>query len=276
MKTIKLNIILIVLLTALYSCSDNEATEQVKTIAPIEQSFNASIVSTSAHNTMLENMYNVLQYNPNNINKNLEPNEVLDETINLFLDANKKLINDNLTRGGSECDIVDFSCLKDMILRNKLLNLRNVTRASNDIDFPDYLIQFYNLFFENEELDINNLHEEIITDINFVLKENPDLSDEEIDGLFFVAGVTFNSCEYWYENAESWIELFSEEPKTRGVWWDAVKSGTKKWAKADSSGAIAAFIGNEVLCFTTGGLAILAGAATSSAVGAWENLPFWD
>ena len=57
---------------------------------------------------------------------------------------------------------------------------------------------------------------------------------------------------------------------------EGVKNGTKKWARADSSGAIAIWSANKFVGLGSGGYALLAGAAANSIVEAWNNLPFWD
>ena len=68
-------------------------------------------------------------------------------------------------------------------------------------------MMFYNEFFNNEDIIRDSLEDEILKTINKVMASYPNLTDEEIDGLFFVAGVTYNSCVYWYENSDKWISV---------------------------------------------------------------------
>lgn len=89
--------------------------------------------------------------------------------------------------------------------------------------------------------------------------------------------MAYNSCVYWYNNADKWIEVLTNNQKARSSWlWDGVKNGVKKWAKADGGGAIKVWIANKIAGVASGGTALLAGAAVGSVVGAWNNLPLWD
>lgn len=271
-----LNVVLIC-----FSCSECEEKEYgLESESPIEQRFNMSKASTIGHNVMLENMYEALKKNPVKVKGHLINNEKeLDAYINLFIDANKEAFGIT-TRGGNNV-IADFAYLKKTVVRNLAFrDISNQTRAVEKIETPDYLIMFYNEFFKSEELEINKLNEEILSDINKVMNAYPNLTVEEIDGLSFVAGVTYNSCIYWYENADEWVYLLdpsvSNSRRGYGWIWDGVKNGAKKWAKADSSGAIEAWAMNKVAGVASSGMTVLTGAAVGSAIGAWENLPVWD
>ena len=124
---------------------------------------------------------------------------------------------------------------------------------------------------------MDSLNDEILSVIEKVTLSYPKLTDEELDGLFFVAGVTYNSCIYWYNNSDKWVETLAPKQRTRSCWlWDGVKNGVKKWAKADGGGALEVWTANKLLGIASGGTALLAGAAAGSVVGAWDNLPIWD
>jgi len=262
-------------------CSNNEEnSNNSNSTFSIEQRFNLSKVLTIGHNTMLVNMYETLKENPIMVNGHLLDHEnELDACIDLFVKANKDICR-TTTRGVDGVSI-DPEYLKVMVLQNFVLkNNRNQTRTDEEIQIPDFMMLFYNDFFKSDDLEISNLNDEILFSIRKVMNAYPNLTEEEIDGLFFVAGVTYNSCIYWFENADKWVCLLNQNAlnRTRAYeWlWDGVKNGVKKWAKADSSGAIEAWLANKVASVTSGGMTLLGGAAIGSAIGAWDNLPVWD
>lgn len=262
-----------------FSCSNEENLSKSESESSIEQKFNLSKTSTVGHNIMLANMFNALKSNPIKVNGHLIDDEkALDDCINMFIDANKEICG-VLTRSNEET-FTDFRYLKTRISQNPALqNVGAQTRADADIKIPDYLNMFYNEFFKDDELDIDMLNNEILNVIKHVKKSYPNLTEEEEEGLYFVAGVTYNSAIYWQENADKWVDLLAQNPsvKTRGHWlWDGVTNGFKKWLKADSSGAMEVWVSNKIVGACSGGTALLAGAAVGSAVGAWENLPCWD
>lgn len=273
-------------LAVCYSCSNNESgfEEKSNEKSLIEQKFNASKFNTIGHNVMLESVYNALEKKPDAISASpLRSEMLLDSCLNLFVAANKDFaFSERIgasTRGSSA--FPSFSFLKKCILGNCALNDANkLTRSSHEdaIKQPEFLMMFYNEFFNNEDIIRDSLEDEILKTINKVMASYPNLTDEEIDGLFFVAGVTYNSCVYWYENSDKWISvlLHNQKQKTRGWLWDGVKNGTKKWAKADGAGALRAWAMSSIAGVASNGTTLLAGAAVGSLVGAWNNLPYWD
>ena len=272
--------ILLVAITATisYSCSNNEDIENALKVLPsVEQKFNASKISTIEHNVMLENTYSLLKEKSLKVKGRLIVNEKdLDSCIYLFMDANQNVIPSVGTRSGNEKSY-SFLYLKQTVVQNCAFNDSYIkTRTSNEeIKDPEYLIMFYNEFFKSDTLDMDSLNNEILKDINKVLYAYPNLTQEDIDGLVFVAGVTYNSCLYWDKNADKWIETLTGESinRTRSNWlW----RGVKKWAKADGGGAISAWAASRIAAAASGGSILLAGAAVGSLVGAWDNLPCWD
>lgn len=273
-----MSVLAIAIAVVFNSCSENENIGDGHSPSSIEQKFNASKISTLGHNVMLENMYTALVDNPIKVKGRIYENEKeLDACICLFVEANKEYANDCITRT-SNVQSLEFSYLKGMVLGNRAFADSNLgTRGSVDgIEDPEFLNLFYEEFFEAESLDINNLDSEILECIDKVMIAYPNLSEEEQEGLAFVAGVVYNSCIYWNENAEKWEKLLSDNKMTRGWLWDGIKNGTKKWAKSDGGGAISAWGNCKIAGVASCGTVLLAGAAVGSAVGAWDNLPCWD
>ena len=272
------SVLAIVIAVVFISCSDNDNAGDEQRFSSIEQKFNASKISTLGHNLMLENMYTALEDNPIRVKGRIYENEKeLDACIRLFIDANKGYTNDCVTRASNNQSL-DFSYLKDIVLENRAFTDSNLgTRAAVDgLEYPKFLTLFYDEFFESENLDINNLDSEILECIDKVMITYPNLTEEEQEGLAFVAGVIYNSCIYWDENAGKWERLLADKEMTRGWLWDGIKNGTKKWVKADGGGAISAWVNCKIAGIASGGTVLLAGAAVGSVVGAWDNLPCWD
>ncbi len=65
--------------------------------------------------------------------------------------------------------------------------------------------KFYDDFFNSKKLDIDNLDNEILVVIEQVKSSFPNLTKEELDGLFFVAGIIYNSCIYWHNNSNKFL-----------------------------------------------------------------------
>lgn len=263
-----------------FSCSNNEEnTNNPKVESSIEHKFNMSKASTIGHNDMLANMYEALLKKTIRVKGHIINNEKeLNNCINLFIEANSETYGIATTRSKDEV-LADFTYLKSMVLQNfAFQNISSQTRTAEEIHTPDYLMSFYNEFFKSDELEINNLNDDILSAVNMVMSVYPDLTEEEINGLLFVAGVTYNSCVYWNENADKWISLIGNNTSHTTRCWlcDGVKNGVKKWAKADASGAIEVWATSKFVGAATGGTALLAGAAVGSTVGAFENLPIWD
>lgn len=270
-------------ITICFSCSQNEEmVENTKYSSSMQEIFNASKSSTELHNDMLENMYGTLVANHVNFKNNLVKDEKeLDSCIQLFVAANKAIMTDvvNTRSRGERDNTVSF--LKLAVLDNPaFVGVGKATRSNlEQEEYPDFLLLFYNDFFKSDSLEIDELDDEVLKSIHKVMDKYPSLTEEELSGLMFVAGVTYNSCLYWYENAEKWIKAFNLKAKaqTRANWlWDGVKNGVKKWAKADGGGALRVWTANKIAGIVSGGTALLGGAAVGSVVGAWKNLPIWD
>lgn len=97
-----------------------------------------------------------------------------------------------------------------------------------------------------------------------------------MENLAFVSSLTYNSYIYWYNRAVDWYNNLKGNGNlhTRAVWndlWGAVKSGTQKWAYADSRGAVSAMLGTGLLGKVVAPVTALAGAAAGSTIGAIEN-----
>lgn len=269
-----------------FSCSNKESETEEKSNKTllIEQKLHVSKFNTIGHNIMLERVYNALEKDPKAISENPLHNErALDSCINFFIEVNKdlSLIEGVSTRNPSSA-FPSFSFLKNSILDNfALKDHTKITRTSHNDETkqPDFLIMFYNEFFKSKDIIKDSLKHEVLVAIDKVMSSYPNLTGEELDGLFFVAGVTYNSCIYWNENSDKWVSVLSQNKRqnTRAHWLvQGVKNGTKKWARADSSGAIAIWSANKFVGLGSGGYALLAGAAANSIVEAWNNLPFWD
>ena len=231
---------------------------------------------------MLDNFYEEFKKHPISVNKNILEDEIsLDSCLNLFIRANENFYFDNNTVVRSSSAVFpSFNFLKDCVISNcALRRTSESTRiASEETEtLPAYLSMFYDVFFNSADVEMSDLDSEILNAIEKVKSSYPNLTEEELEGLFFVAGVTYNSCVYWYYNADKWIEVLTNNQKTRSSWlWDGVKNGVKKWAKADGGGAIKVWTANKIAGVASGGTALLAGAAVGSVVGAWNNLPLWD
>lgn len=142
------------------------------------------------------------------------------------------------------------------------------------MEMPSFMNMFLDSFFNGvdfDEVDVDKLNEELLGDIKGVLQIYPDLTEEEVGGLLFVAGVTYNSCIYWSENSEKWEKKLVGTETRANPLWEGVKNGVKKWAYADGSGAAQAWLANELMGVATAGMSVLAGAAVGSAWGAIEN-----
>ena len=261
------------------SCSNDDIKTEVSKQSSLAEQLNKSKLATIGHNIMLENFYNLLKKNPISVNKNvLNSEKALDSCINLFIIANKSFNLDNKTNTRvSNEDFPTSSFLKECIVDNYAFKDKTRGISENGEKIPAYLIKFYDDFFNSKTLDIDNLDNEILVVIEQVKSSFPNLTKEELDGLFFVAGITYNSCIYWHNNSNKWMSMLTDRKDTRAHWlWEGVKNGVKKWAKADGGGALKVWTVNKIAGLSSGGTALLAGAAVGSAVGAWNNLPVWD
>jgi len=265
------------------SCSNNniETGKMPNSTELIEQKLYESEMATIGHNIMLNNLYLSLKKKPISVNRNIMHDDTaLDSCISLFISANKDVfLEQTITRGKSNLTLT-HSFLKECVNGDFALNESNSsTRVTpeNEKEIPAFLLMFYNEFFNSEEVSIDHLNEEILTTVEKVKKVYPNLTSDELEGLLFVAGVTYNSCIYWYNNSGKWVSLLTQKQETRSNWlWTGVKNEVKKWAKADGGGAIKVWTANKLAGVASGGAALLAGAAIGSAVGAWNNLPIWD
>lgn len=228
---------------------------------------------------MLDNFYNSLKKNPISVNRNiLNDEKALDSCINLFIIANKGINLDNKPNTRvSNGNFPSSSFLKECIVDNYAFKGKTRGTSEKGEKKPAYLTMFYDEFFNSKKLDIDNLDNEILVVIEQVKSSYPNLTKEELDGLFFVAGITYNSCIYWHNNSDKWVSILTDRKDTRAHWlWEGVKNGVKKWAKADGGGALTVWSTNKLAGVASGGTALLAGAAVGSVVGAWDNLPLWD
>ena len=263
----------LIVVSLMVSCTSEDCVLNVNKALEmkIENEYAKSKQSTVTHNEMLANTLNLLKCHPIKSDRNtIKDDQKIDECISLFFDANQSSFTKLKTRSKVENQITKNE-LRTILLENQYLfnNQNSNTRGVSDMEYPEYLVLFYNDFFKSDSLNIETLDLEIKSSITKVLESYPNLTENEIKELAFVAGITYNSCQYWSENAEKWIEIIADKPylKTRSNWlW----TGVKKWAKADSSGAISGVIASKTL------IGALAGAAVGSMIGAWENLPIWD
>lgn len=274
-------ILLILCSLGLYSsCSNDDIkTEEQPNQSSLAEQLNKSKLTTIEHNIMLDNFYNLLKKNPISVNRNILNDEnALDSCINLFIIANKGINLDNKPNTRvSNGNFPSSSFLKECIVDNYAFKGKTRGTSENGEKIPAYLTMFYDDFFNSKELDIDNLDNEILVVIEQVKSSYPNLTKEELDGLFFVAGITYNSCIYWHNNSDKWVSILTDRKDTRAHWlWEGVKNGVKKWAKADGGGAISAWSANKIAGVASGGTTLLAGAAVGSVVGAWDNLPLWD
>ncbi|EJW97630.1 hypothetical protein EVA_14263 [gut metagenome] len=144
-----------------------------------------------------------------------------------------------------------------------------------DVEYLEmFCEEFYNI--DNDKLTPNNVDDLIKSILGKVTIQYPNLSREQMEKLAFVSSLTYNSYNYWYEHAIDWYNNLREgvDLQTRSIWddlWGAVKSGTKKWAYADSKGAVAAVTGAGLLGNAVAPATALAGAAVGSTIGAIEN-----
>lgn len=229
----------VILFPLLCSCSNNESLSLCEEEEIVKQ-FNEAKVSTNIHNTMLENTYASIVENPIDLQRtSLKNEDELNTFVCRFMNSNRNFIPfTSETRGNMEEDCT-FLFLKQVILQT---NMEARTRLSNsrEMAIPSFMSMFIDSFFNGEdfdEVDVDNLNEELLKDIKEVLQKYPNLTKEEVDGLLFVAGVTYNSCVYWSENSEKWEkELVGTETRANPL-WEGVKNGVKKWAYADGSGA---------------------------------------
>ncbi len=156
----------------------------------------------------------------------------LDSCINLFITANNGTLRYNDIVMRDKNDFPSFSFLKGCVNDNVVLKKdykSTKTLSENNKDIPNYLSMFFDEFFTVEDVDMNNLDNEIIMAIEKVESSYPYLTNDELDGLFFVAGITYNSCEYWYEKSDKWTELLCRKKPTNSNWlWTGVKNGVKK------------------------------------------------
>lgn len=273
MKRNILNVLLIMVITLFYSCSNEEIINESK-ITVIEKQFNEKKRSTIAHNTMLENTYLSFIKSPINIrNITNENDEELDAFIYRFIESNDEYLATSCKTRGNVGNEDVFSFFKQIIQQS---NLKAEVRSSNssEMKMPDFMNMFLDNFFNGEDfnnIDVDKLNEELLSNIWKVLEKFPNLTEKEVDGLLFVAGVTYNSCIYWSENSIKWAAELNDNATRGNIVWESISNGVKKWALADGTGAAQAWLANELLGVASGGLSLLAGAAVSSAWGAVEN-----
>ena len=266
----------LIMVSFVVSCTNEDCALNVNTTLEmkVENEYAKSKLSTVAHNEMLETTLDFLRCHPIKSDRNIiQDGKKIDECVSLFFDANQNSFTKVKTRAKEENQITKNE-LRTILLGNQYLfnNQTCNTRGVQEVEYPEYLVLFYNDFFKSDSLKVETLDLDIKLSIKKVLESYPDLTENEIKALAFVAGITYNSCQYWNENAEKWIEIVAGEPylKTRSNWlWSGVKNGVKKWAKADSSGAISGVVASRTW------MGALAGAAVGSMIGAWENLPMW-
>ncbi len=219
------------------------------------------------HNTMLDNHYHYLKGEDFKIKKSVVNEEgELDNYIHSFIASNRELLVENGEFRSFGGDDEIFSKIKEMAYENKALfgNLRSSTNSDKNLEYLEY---FCDEFYKTEI--------SILTDVDLRIKETfkkvslkyPNLSNEDLSKLSFVAGVTYNSCMYWKDNSHKWTNLSGENNEEfRSIW-----GSIGKWAYADTKGAIGAFAVSWYLTGAAGGMNLLAGAAVGSTIGAVEN-----
>lgn len=274
MKKLLLLFITAVVLSLFLSCSDDEKSgaENKRSEPLLEAAYKKSKDFTKTHNLMLDYHYHYL------VNNGLEDRmsiindeKKLDKYIEGFAESIEPLLTKNNATRSVQNHQITFSEIKQMALSNDALFKNPTIRSSNDSKKFEYLDLFCDEFYGIDELEMEELDAQIEFSLHKVLSSYPNLNEKEIELLFFVAGVTYNSCVYWNENLDKWIDIFSDNQSTRGAFGDAVKSGTKKWAYADSKGAVAAGTVSWIVTGAMGGMNLLAGAAVGSTIGAIEN-----
>lgn len=259
------------------SCSNGENREQnIEPDFEIQIAYEKSKVQTHVHNTMLNDFFQKAKVNQLKFGEPISTND-LDNFIPLFL----SYINAaGSTTRGITSDPINIGQIKEIVMLNDAISLENKTITRNiekDISYLNmFCDEFYNM--NSDEINIDNVDQVIKNILNHIQTEYPNLTDDQIKELAFVSSVTYNSYNYWYENAMEWYLNLKEnedvDVKTRGVWkelWGAVKSGTVKWAYADSKGAVMAMSGAGLLGAPVAPATALAGAAVSSTYGAIEN-----
>lgn len=260
------------------SCSDeNEIfTSESESLPPIQIAYEQSKELTFIHNEMLDEFYKQALLDKLKFSKPL-PDEDVEQFVNQFVYSIDKqsIITRSLeqNRAIDANQVIKITQMNDAFRFSKALHTRNTELA--DVMYLDmFCDEFYNI--ESKEISIENVDLVIKSILDNVMMKYPDLSNEQMEKLAFVSSLTYNSYNYWYENAADWyINLKADEGRqTRGVWkdlWGAVKSGTKKWAYADSKGAVAAMSGAGLLGNAVAPATALAGAAVGSTIGAIEN-----
>ena len=179
----------VILCPLLCSCSTNECLDLYEGEEIVKQ-FNEAKISTSAHNTMLENTYASIVESPINLQKaSIEDENELNAFVCRFMESNR--------------EFVPFTS-------------------------ETFMNMFLDSFFNGadfDEVDVDKLNEELLGDIKGVLQIYPDLTEEEVGGLLFVAGVTYNSCVYWSENSEKWEKKLVGTETRANPLWEGVKNG---------------------------------------------------
>lgn len=274
MKT-KVLFLLFSLFVALSCHNDQEVlTQESRSLASIEEIYEQSKQLTLAHNEMLDVFYNHTLLDGTKFNKPL-----YDGDIELFASQFVNVLNKQpMTRSGKQSELIDVAqVIKIAQMNDAITNSKKITRNSELSDVA-YLEIFCDEFYSIASSDITpaNLDLTIKSVLEKVMAKYPNLSDSQKEKLAFVSSLTYNSYNYWYKRAIDWYMNLKEgeNVQTRGIWgdlWGAVKSGTQKWAYADTKGAISAMGVSGILGKSVAPVTLLAGAAFGSTVGAVEN-----
>lgn len=279
MKTYKLKTAAILLAFVplfMIACSSEETINQVQEDSKIQVQYENNKSITSIHNDMLTAFYN------DAVSKGVKfESPVLWEDVDGFVTSFATSIKGNLaatkTVNNEEPDIAAIISITKT--NDALFSTRRSTRSIENTEH-DYLYKFCELFYAIEDSCLNkgNVDVYIKNILSEIDQTYPNMSAAQVENLAFVSSLTYNSYIYWYDHAIEWYENLNNntEPTiTRGVWsdlWGAVKSGTKKWAYADTKGAVSACAGSGIIGKAVAPVTALAGAAVGSTIGAVENM----
>lgn len=273
------NIISLICFFAAISCSnENEIfAPERENLSLIQAAYEQSKEITLVHNEMLNDFYQYAISNNIKFDKPIS-NEEIEIFVTQFVNSIDK--QPTLTRSKELNGTIDVNAVIKITLMNEAIGVSpplQHARNKGSIDFA-YLDMFCDEFYniDSDDITLENLDSIIKSILEKIVIEYPYLSKEQIEKLAFVSSITYNSYNYWYNYAMEWIMNLKEgeEPQTRGVWgslWGAVKSGTQKWAYADTKGAVSAMAGAGLLGNAIAPATALAGAAVGSTIGAIEN-----
>ena len=271
------NIISLLLVFIAISCSnENDAfVPNNESLSQIQSLYEDSKELTLIHNEMLDDFHKQALSNGLKFSKPLS-----DEEMSLFVIHFVGIIeHPTTTRSVTWDDAIEVSqVIKINQMNDAVSNIGTLHTRSENWENVAYLEMFCEEFYniDSEKITSENVDDLIKSILGKVTIQYPNLSSEQMEKLAFVSSLTYNSYNYWYNHAVDWYSNLKEsgDLQTRGIWsdlWGAVKSGTKKWAYADSKGAVAAMAGAELLGNVVAPATALAGTAVGSTIGAIEN-----